>query len=83
MASTTSEKKAARKYYKTHKKYREKKIAEVQAKQKSNKEEYNKKKREYYASNESYRKYKRNYAAAYRKAEPIKSKAKKLRGKIK
>ena len=83
MASTTSEKKAARKYYKTHKKYREKKISEVQAKQKSNKEEYNKKKREYYASNESYRKYKRNYAAAYRKAEPIKSKAKKLRGKIK
>ena len=36
MASTTAEKKTARKYYKTHKKYREKKIAEVQAKQKNN-----------------------------------------------
>lgn len=83
MASTTAEKKAARKYYKTHKKYREKKIAEVQAKQKSNKEEYNKKKREYYASNPDYREYKRKYAASYRKAEPVKSKAKRLRGKIK
>lgn len=83
MASSTKEKKVARKYYKTHKNYREEKIANTQKAQKSNREEYNKSKREYYASNESYRKYKRNYAAAYRKAEPIKSKAKKLRGKIK
>ena len=70
-------------YYHKNKKYREELIAKGTAEHKAHRSEYAKKQREYYASNESYRKYKRNYAAAYRKAEPIKSKAKKLRGKIK
>lgn len=83
MASTTAEKKRARTYYKTHKKYREEKIAQVKAGQKANREEYNASKREYYAKNEAYKKYKRAYAKRYRQEEPIKSRAKKYRGKIK
>lgn len=81
MASTTKEKTAARKYYKEHKSYRKKKIEETSAKQKAHPAEYNKSKREYYAKNEEYRKYKREYAKKYRKEEPEKSKARKLRGK--
>ena len=35
--------------------------------------------REYYAENAEYRKYKRRYAKEYRKKEPVKSKARRLR----
>ena len=83
MASTTKEKKTARTYYKKHKKYREEKIAQTKANQRANKEEYNASKREYYAKNEKYREYKKKYAAKYRKEEPIKSRARKYRGKVK
>ena len=51
--------------------------------QKSNKKEYNKDKREYYAENPDYRKYKRKYAEDYRKREPVKSKARKYRKALK
>lgn len=83
MASTTKQKKVSRTYYKTHKKYREEKIAKTKASQRANKEEYNASKREYYAKNEAYREYKKKYAAKYRKEEPIKSRAKKYRGRVK
>ena len=78
--TTTSEKKYNKQYYEKHKK---KIIKDVQSKQKSNKKEYNKDKREYYAKNEDYRKYKRAYAKKYRKEEPIKSKARKDRKALK
>ncbi len=74
--TTTAEKKYNKRYYEKHKK---KIIKEVQAKQKSNRPEYNKDKREYYRDNEDYRKYKRKYAKEYRKREPIKSRARKDR----
>lgn len=83
MASTTKEKKQSRTYYKTHKKYREEKISQVKASQRANREEYNASKREYYAENPKYREYKKKYAAKYRKEEPIKSKARKYRGRVK
>lgn len=83
MATTAKQDKASRKYYATHKAYRKKKIEQTQRKQKSNKEEYNKSKREYYAKNPSYRKYKIAYAARYRKENPIKSRAKKYRARVK
>ena len=41
MASTAKEEKASRKYYHTHEKYRKKKIADTQRKQKANRTEYN------------------------------------------
>lgn len=81
--TTTSSKTSSKDYYHKNKKYRDELIAKGTAEHKAHRSEYARKQREYYASNESYRKYKRNYAAAYRKAEPTKSKAKKLRGKIK
>jgi len=81
MAKTTAKEKSYnKKYYEKHKKEI---ISEVQAKQKSNKKEYNKDKREYYAENADYRKYKRAYAKKYRKLEPVKSKAKKDRKALK
>jgi hypothetical protein len=79
MASTKAQEKASKKYYHSNQKYREKKIAETQRKQKANRPKYNKDKREYYEENEEYRKYKRRYAKEYRKREPIKSKARKDR----
>lgn len=81
--TASSSKTSSKDYYHKNKKYREELIAKGTAEHKAHRSEYAKKQREYYASSESYRKYKRNYAAAYRKAEPTKSKAKKLRGKIK
>lgn len=83
MASTGAAKAKSRRYYKTHKKYREEKIEQAMNNQKANREEYNKSKREYYAKNEAYKKYKRAYAARYRKEEPEKSKARKYRGTAK
>ena len=81
MAKTTSnEKSYNKKYYQKHKK---KIIASVQEKQKSNRKEYNKDKREYYADNPSYRSYKKRYAEEYRKKEPVKSKARKYRKALK
>ena len=79
MASTTAEKKTSRKYYATHKKYREDKIDKQIKKQKNNKSKTNEYHREYYAENGDYRAYKQKYAKAYRKKEPIKSKARKDR----
>ena len=83
MATTARQDKASREYYAKHKAYRKKKIRQAQESQKSNREEYNKSKREYYAKNESYRKYKIAYASKYRKENPIKSRAKKYRGRVK
>lgn len=83
MASTTKEKKASKKYYDTHKKYREEKIDNQIKKQKSNKSKTNEYHREYYAENGEYRAYKRKYADEYRKKEPVKSRARKYRKAIK
>lgn len=83
MATTAKQDKASRRYYATHKAYRRKKIEQAKEQQQSNREEYNKTKREYYAKNPSYRKYKIAYAARYRKENPIKSRAKKYRARIK
>lgn len=83
MATTAKQDRASREYYAKHKAYRKKKIRQVQENQKSNKEEYNKSKREYYAKNPGYRKYKIAYAARYRKENPIKSRAKKYRARVK
>ena len=83
MATTAKQDKASREYYAKNKAYRRKKIEQAQKNQKANKEEYNKTKREYYAKNPSYRRYKREYAARYRKENPVKSRAKKYRAKVK
>ena len=83
MATSAKQDKASRQYYAKNRAYRKKKIEQTQAKQKSDKEEYNKSKREYYAKNPSYRKYKIAYAARYRKENPIKSRAKKYRARVK
>lgn len=83
MASTTKEKNASKKYYQTHKKYREEKIAKQISKQKANKPKTNKEQRDYYAETPEYRKYKKKYAKEYRKKEPVKSKARKYRKALK
>ena len=83
MASTTKQKKASKKYYETHKKYRDAKIKKQISKQKNNKAETNKYHRDYYAENGEYRSYKRKYAKEYRKKEPVKSKARKYRKALK
>lgn len=83
MATTAKQDKASRQYYAKNKAYRRKKIEQATRNQQSNKEEYNKSKREYYAKNAAYRKYKIAYAARYRKENPIKSRAKKYRAKVK
>lgn len=83
MASTAKQEKASKRYYATHKKYREKKIDNQISKQKRNKKETNEYHRKYYAENENYRKYKRRYAKDYRRREPIKSKARKDRKALK
>lgn len=73
MASTAKQEKVSKRYYATHKKYREKKIDNQISKQKRNKKETNEYHRKYYAENEDYRKYKRRYSREYKKREPIKS----------
>ena len=83
MASTSKQGKASKKYYATHKKYREEKIDNQIAKQKRNKSKTNEYHREYYAENENYRTYKRKYAKEYRRREPIKSRARKDRKALK
>ena len=83
MATSAKQDKASRQYYAKHRAYRKKKIEQTQAKQKTKKKKNNKSKREYYAKNPSYRKYKIAYAARYRKENPIKSRAKKYRAKVK
>ena len=79
MASTSKQEKASRKYYATHKKYREEKIENQVAKQKRNKSKTNEYHRKYYSENEDYRRYKRAYAKDYRRREPVKSRARKDR----
>lgn len=60
MASTKKEEKASKKYYDSHKKYRQEKIRKQIAKQKANKDEENKYHREYYRKSEKYREYKKS-----------------------
>ena len=79
MASTSKEKKKAKKYYETHKKYREEKIEDSVAKQKANPKEHAEYQRDYYHDNQKYRRYKIAYAREYRKKEKVKSKARKDR----
>ena len=83
MATTAKQDKKSREYYAKNKAYRKKKIEQATKQQQTNREEYNKTKREYYAKNASYRKYKIAYASRYRKENPIKSRAKKYRAKVK
>lgn len=83
MPSTTKEKKASKKYYETHKDYKEKKIKKQIAKQKNNKDKTNKYHRDYYADNENYRVYKRKYSKQYHRAEPVKSRSRKERKALK
>lgn len=83
MATTAKQDKASRQYYAKNKAYRKRKIEQAKQNQQSNREEYNKTKREYYAKNAGYRKYKIAYAAQYRKENPIKSRAKKYRSRVK
>lgn len=83
MASTKAQERASKKYYDTHKSYRDKKIAKQVAKQKANPKKHNKEQREYYKKDAEYREYKKKYAKKYRKEEPIKSKAIKDRPKRK
>ena len=73
MASNSKQEKASKKYYATHKKYREEKIQNQISKQKANKKKTNEYHREYYAENEDYRRYKKRYSREYKKREPIKS----------
>lgn len=80
---TKTNSKSKKSYYQKHKKYREELIEKTTAKHKANKEKYAKEQREYYANNESYREYKKKYAAKYRREEPIKSRARKYRGRVK
>ena len=79
MASTTKEKKQARQYYRTHKKYREEKIKDSTTEQKRNPKKHAEYQREYYHKNQSYRDWKIDYAREYRKKEKVKSKARKDR----
>lgn len=79
MASTLKQERTSKKYYETHKKYRQEKIAKQIKKQKANKTETSEYQKSYYHSNEEYKKYKQRYAKAYRKREPIKSRATKDR----
>lgn len=83
MASTKKEEKASKKYYDSHKKYRQEKIRKQIAKQKANKDEENKYHREYYRKSEKYREYKRKYSRAYHRSEPVKSLARKDRKAVK
>ena len=69
MASTKSEEKYAREYYKKNNAYRKKKILDTSAEHKRNRIEHNKKAREYYRSNPNYRKYKIAYAKEYQKRQ--------------
>ncbi len=65
MASTKSEKKASKKYYDTHKAYREKKKAKQIAKQKANPKKYARIDHERYTTDGEYRKYRKNYNKKY------------------
>ena len=70
-------------YYQKNKKYREELIKKETEKHKRNRPKYAKEQREYYKDSEEYRSYKKKYAKAYRKREPIKSKARKDRKALK
>lgn len=63
--STTSEKKASKKYYDTHPKYREKKKAKVKEDEKKNPEKYRKIDAKRYRTDAGYRKYRKNYNKKY------------------
>ena len=77
------EKKASKKYYDTHKKYREDKIQDSVRKQKANPEKHADYQKDYYHSNSKYRRWKKDYAAEYRRKEKTKSKARKYRKALK
>ena len=67
MASTTSEKRYSREYYKTHPRYRREKIKKRSEYYQNHKKEEAKYQRDYYHKKPSYRKYKVAYAKAYQK----------------
>ena len=73
MASTKKEEEASKKYYRTHRKYREDKIKKSVAKQKANPKKHADYQKDYYHSNSKYRRYKIEYAEDYRKREKVKS----------
>lgn len=83
MASTRKQEKQSKKYYDTHKKYREEKIAKSVSNQKANPKKHAEYQKEYYHSNSKYREWKIKYAEEYRKREKIKSKARKDRKALK
>ena len=66
--STAQEKKYAREYYKTHPKYRKKKIEDRKADAKNNKTAEAEYSRKYYKTHPEYRKYKITYARNYRRS---------------
>lgn len=68
MASTTKEKKYARKYYRDNDAYRREKIEQRSAAYKKDKKGEAEYSRKYYAEHPEYRRYKIRYAANYRKA---------------
>ena len=67
MASTASEKRYSREYYKTHPKYRREKIKARKDYYHEHQDEQNAYARKYYRKNTSYRRYKIAYARAYQK----------------
>lgn len=69
MASTTKEKKYARKYYKENPDYRKKKIETRKDYYHEHQESQNAYARKYYHEHPTYRKYKIRYARDYRKAQ--------------
>lgn len=68
MASTTKEKKYARKYYRDNDAYRREKISDRKSYAKSHRKEEADYARSYYHSHPEYKKYKQAYARAYKKA---------------
>ena len=65
--STTKEKKYSRDYYKTHPRYRKKRIQDRKDYYHDNQKEQNAYERKRYRTNQQYRKYKIAYAKAYQK----------------
>lgn len=63
--SSNSEKKASKKYYDTHPKYREKKKKKQIAKQKANPKKYAEIDHKRYHTDSEYRKYRKNYNKKY------------------
>lgn len=67
MKATKKEKDYSKKYYATHKSYREEKIEQRKKYAKSHRERENEYAREYYHSHENYKKKKQEWARNYKK----------------